>query len=479
MSNQTRIRALIGALAGLLAGAALVPAGAAAHGLVGRADLPIPEWLFGWAAAVVLVISFVGLAVLWPRPRLQDPAHRKLFTIPVWVEVPVGILCGLFGLFAFAVVVWAGLTGTETPTANLAPTVVYVAFWVGVPVLSFLFGDIFRPFNPWLALARGVAFVAGRVAPRGLPSPIPYPDWLGRWPAAIGIAAFVWVELIYRNGDQPRTLAILALAYFAVQLVGMSLFGIKAWSERADAFGVYFNLFAHMSALYRRGRDLCLRAPFAGVTQLPIVPGTVALILVVIGTTTFDGASEGPVWLAISPDIQQGLIDIGLSPAFSLELTFTLGLLLAIGIVSGLYWLGCAGMRTVERDVDVKHLAREFAHTLVPIAFAYVLAHYFSLLVYQGQALGFLISDPLGNESDYLGTRDWEINYEVINATAIWYVQVGALVVGHVAGLVLAHDKALALFKNVREATRSQYFMLAVMIAFTSLGLWLLSGANE
>ncbi len=115
----------------------------------------------------------------------------------------------------------------------------------------------------------------------------------------------------------------------------------------------------------------------------------------------------------------------------------------------------------------------------MPIALAYVVAHYFSLLAYQGQAVAYLASDPLGDGSDLLGTASASIDYSIIDANGIWYVQVGALVLGHVAGLVLAHDRALALYRNGRDATRSQYWMLAVMVGFTSLGLWLLSAGAQ
>ena len=123
-------------------------------------------------------------------------------------------------------------------------------------------------------------------------------------------------------------------------------------------------------------------------------------------------------------------------------------------------------------------LTHAFAHTLVPIGFAYVLAHYFSLLIWQGQAIGYLASDPLGDGANLFGTSSYQIDYNVISFAAIWYVQVAALVAGHVAGLALAHDRALAMYDNVEEAVRSQYWMLAVMVAFTSFGLWLLSAVG-
>jgi hypothetical protein len=467
---------MLAAVAGAIVAAALSPSAALAHGLVGRTDLPIPRWLFAWGAAVVLVVSFVALATLWPTPRLERAREKPRLRVPAAALEP---LCGLVGIAAFAVCIYAGFAGTQTPTANLLPTVIYVLFWVGLPFLSVLLGDVWAPFNPWRALARGVGWMAKRVGGGAMPEPLPYPERVGRWPAAAGIVAFAWVELVYANRDVPSTLAIMALAYAAVQLLGMSLYGVEPWTRRADAFSVYFNLLSRLSPLrWVRGR-LSTRAPLAGVVALTPVAGTVALLCAMIGTTSFDGFSQGPTWNSIAPHLQRGFIDIGLNQEHALEAAFTVGLAGVLLAVGGLYRLGVTGMRGVgRRRRDVNELARAFVHSLVPIAFAYVVAHYFSLLAYQGQAAAFLVSDPLGNGSDLFGTAGSTIDYNVISATGIWYVQVGALVLGHAAGLTLAHDRALTMWSDAREAMRSQYWMLGVMVCFTSLGLWLLSAAS-
>jgi len=452
-----------------------MPEPAAAHGLVGRADLPIPAWLFGWAAAAVLVISFVGLALLWPKPRLQHARRRRIARLGTWADV----LLGALGVAAFGVTVWAGLGGTQVPTANLAPTVVYVLFWVGLPFASMLFGDVFRLLSPWRALARAFAWVAGRAMRNGLPAPLPYPARLGRWPAAAGILAFAWVELVFTGKADPSTVAALALSYAAFQLVAMSVWGIEPWSRQGDAFGVCFGLFSRVSAFERRDGWLLARPPLSGLPGLDMTPGTLALLVVMIGSTTFDGLSQGPLWTDVAPSLQQWARDaLGVGFNAANELAYSAGLAACIALVAAIYSIGVAGMRTVADDVPHRHLASRFAHTLVPIALAYVVAHYVSLLAYQAQATAFLISDPLGDGSDWLGTADASIDYSVISATGIWYVQVGALVLGHVAALTLAHDRALSVFRSAAAATRSQYWMLIVMIGFTSLGLWLLSAAN-
>jgi hypothetical protein len=460
----------------VLAAALALPASAAAHGLVGKQDLPIPRWLFAWGAAIVLVISFVGLAVLWPKPRLEQPRERRVLALPVQFEA----VAGLIGFAIFAIVVYAGLAGVQTSTANLTPTVVYVLFWVGIPVLSLLFGDVFRPFNPWLAIGRGTGWLVKRLGAGA--DPIAYPQRLGRWPAAFGILAFAWVELAYTNRADPSTLSIMILAYAAVQIVGMSVYGTEAWSRNGDAFGVYFGLFARLSPLHWERGELRLRAPLGGAPFLDPVPGTVPLLGTMIGTTSFDGFSQGPLWTGtngLGIQLQHRFLDLGFNAEVALEIAFTIGLVGVVLIINGLYRLGIIGMRSVGEDHRATELGRRFVHSLIPIALAYVIAHYCSLLLYQGQAIGYLISDPLGHGSDIFGTADKTIDYGIISANGVWYVQVVALVTGHAAGLALAHDRALSTYRGARAATRSQYWMLVVMIGFTSLGLWLLSAANS
>jgi hypothetical protein len=451
-----------------------------AHGLVGRSDLPIPEWLFGWAAAMVLVASFVALAVLWPEPRLERPPWRPL---PgglgrVLASRPVEIVCGAIGVLLLFAVVYSGLRGTQSSTANFAPTFVYVIFWLALVPVSVLFGDVFRAFNPWRAIGRAVGWLAGKAARSDLPAPLRYRERVGHWPAVAGVFAFAVMELVVSDGDRPENLAIATLVYSALTFVAMALYGVESWVSRGEAFSVYFNLFSRLSPIETRDGVVGLRRPLSGLAGLKPGSGTVPLLAVMIGSVTFDGASEAPVWTNVSPDISSFLQDAGLSPENALELTFLIGLAGTCLLVYGFYRLGVMGARSVGGGFTTERLARAFVHSLVPIALAYVAAHYFSLLLFQGQAVGFLASDPLGDGSDLFGTADSQIDYTLIGANATWYWQVGFVVAGHVAGLTLAHDRALSLYDQAKLAVRSQYWMLAIMIGFTSLALWLLSQAN-
>jgi hypothetical protein len=286
------------------------------------------------------------------------------------------------------------------------------------------------------------------------------------------------VELVLVDRSHPATLAVLAVAYALMQLVGMAGFGVQRWSERGDGFAVAFNLFSRLSPLEYREGAVWRRPPLSGLTGSSARRGTVALLCAMIGATTFDGATNGPLWRAVAKPIVRDLERVGLGQTVALEVTYSVGLVACILLCAGLYRLGINGMASVSSEHSRRELAGSFVYSLVPIAFGYLLAHYFSLLVTQGQAISYLISDPMGTGANIFGTAGTRINAGLFSAAAIWYVQVAALVGGHVSGLALAHDRALVVYGDVDEATQSQRWMLVVMVTFTCLGLWLLSAVN-
>ncbi len=470
----------------VLAAGAVAPSYAEAHGLVGRGDLPLPDWLLAWGAALLLIGSFAALVLLWQEPKLEGDTWRPLGdrTSAIVTSPITQFLAGLFAVALLVVTIYSGLSGTEAPDRNFSITFVFVTFWLGLVVLSIVFGDVFRALNPWRAIARaasaGFALIAGQRAP----APLTYPERLGRWPAAIGLLGFLWFELVWGQsgfaaaGVSPNDVAIAALVYSAITFIGMALFGIEQWTRRGETFSAYFGMFASMSILEIRDGRLGRRRVLEGTTRWAVAPGSLAIVLIAIGGTSFDGAQEGALSEAIA-SLFETLTDAGLAPVEALRLTNTLFFAAAQLVVAGIFWAGIKGMRIVGTSKSARELGRLFAHAFIPIALAYLVAHYFSLLVFQEQAqFTYLLSDPLGDGSDIFGTAQGAIDYTVIGSTAVQWVQFGSIVVGHAIALALGHDRALATFGSSRDASWSQSWMLVVMLLFSTLGLYLLTQAN-
>ena len=438
----------------LLAGA--MPA--SAHGIGGRLDLPVPIWLFVYGAAVVVVASFVALGVLWKQPRLENGSRGRPLPLQGLFRSPVadGVLRALSVVF-FLVVLGAAAAGRDVASQNLAPYVVYIWFWVGLAFVHALLGNWWATISPWDSIAR---FLGIGERPRR-----PYPPAWGMWPSALVIFVFVWLELILPEGANPRVLAVAITLYTVITLGGMAVFGREAWGRHAEGFAVYFRLLS-MIAPFGRDDDgrAVVRAPLSGLPRLQPRPGLIALVMVVLGSTTFDGYTGTAFW-------RESTVDLG---PVALAVTGTVAMLATILLAAGAYALAMLATSAITQT-PWHPLATRFVHSLVPIAFAYVAAHYFSLMILEGQGGVAFLSDPFSLGWDLFGTAGGGIDYSVLTATAIWYVQVGAIVLGHVAGVVLAHDRALAAFPS-KIAVRTQYALLAVMVLFTVGGLVILSG---
>jgi hypothetical protein len=454
------------------------PSVASAHAFdIGREDAPISIWVAASAAAGVLVLSFIALSIAWRTTRFEHDPWRPLprAVSRVLINRPTEALCGAAGVGLLGVVVWSGLYGTQAPPENFSVTFVFITFWLGGVLASVLVGNVYRAFNPWRALARLGTAALNLVTARRLSPPLSYPKRLGRWPAAVGLVAFVWLELISGANGAGVTghhTAVATLIYTGYNLGGMALFGIEPWVSNAEVFSVYFGMFSELSAVEVRDARLGVRRPISGASGWAKVPGSVAVVVVTIGTTVFDGAHEQVLQHPIA-DVFQRFMRLGLTLAPATRIADTLFLGLTIAAVAGIFWAGVQGMRTVDGSPRLSVLGARFAHSLIPIGLAYLIAHYFSYFFYgeQGQ-FSYLISNPLGT-----GTTG-QIYLTALSTTLVWYVQVGALVTGHVTGLVLAHDKAIAVYGGIRRASLSQRWMLVVMVAFTCVGLYLVSRAN-
>ncbi|WP_146069209.1 hypothetical protein [Arthrobacter sp. ZGTC412] len=454
----------------------VTPMPAYAHGVQGRADTPIPIEAFFWVAAIVLVVSFIGLGFGWTRPQLATHGWRRApRQLESMVLAPVTVwTLRLVVLALFIIVFAAAASGSTLLGNNISPLVVFVVWWIGLVPLSAAFGNVWREINPAATIAHLVRIPTSR-------PDRPIPARCGVWPAAFVILAFAWFELVYPAPAEPRLIAVLIAVYTIATLAAMWRWGIDAWLETGEAFSVYTGLLALLSPVEVRGkgkyRQLGFRPPFTAATRMSNAPGVVALIAVLIATVTYDGLSTSPFWKRRDVAASERLIDIGLDDFQAGVLIGTFGLLASLVAFAIAYELfsTLSGRFADWRHTSLGRTARAFAHSLIPIAFAYFVAHYFTLFVFQSQDLVRLASDPFGQGWDLFGTANNRINFQLVSAETIWAVQVAAIVIGHVVALALAHDRALELGRTHREALKSQGPMLVLMVLLTVAGLWSLS----
>jgi hypothetical protein len=432
-----------------------------AHGAIGgRIDLPVPRWMFVFGAGTALIVSFAALSTLWKEPRFEHRRPRRaapsalqaVLTSPTleWV-VRIGSLL-------FFLVVASASARRVALRDTIGPIVVYAWFWIGLTFVHALVGNLWATISPFDTMGRLVGLDED-------PPSREYPASWGTWPAAVLLFLFVWNELVDPFGAYLGSLGIMIVAYTLVQIVGMQRYGRRSWIENAEAFAVYFGLIAAIAPLERdpEGR-VVMRPPLSGLAQVQHRPGLLAVVMVALGSTTFDGVSRMQWWTTWTAGIG----------GIAGPVVFTAGLLAVIGLVTVAYLLAMRAAAAVAGG-HWHALALRFVPSLIPIVLAYLIAHYFSFLALEGQIGLLRLSDPFGLGWDLFGTADWVLNLALLTPTAIWYVQVAAIVVGHVGGVIVAHDRAIALF-DPETAVRTQYALLAVMVAFTASGLLILSG---
>lgn len=424
-----------------------------AHGIGGRQDLPIPAFYAYAGAFAALFVSFLALGLLWPRSRFSgDTAGRPL---PAALErladgPALRRTLRALGLVITVFVVAHLLLGPDDPDRNPAPGAVYVLLWVGLVPASVLLGPVWRLLNP----LRTVHALACRARGRSPRQGHPLPARLGYWPAAVGLFAFTWLELASPEPAARASLLAFLASYAVAQLAAAAVYG-SAWFERGDAFEAYSALLGHLSPLGRRPDDgrLVLRSPLNSLDAVPMAPGLAATVCVLLGSTAYDGLSRSPAWIETLDTSTLGPTGAG-----------TLGLAATCLVVAGLY-ASCAGLAHLiaGRPTAACGPVTAFAHSLLPIAVGYLVAHYFSLFTLEAPrtiAIALGTDNPTGPRL-LLGTSG--------RAT----LQVGAIVLGHVLGVVAAHDRSVRLFPPAR-AIAAQVPLLALMVVYTTGGLAIL-----
>jgi hypothetical protein len=439
-----------------------------------RYDLPLPLWLYLLGAGAAVAASFALLALL--RTSSQSVGSRSLVwakgMLPAWLVWVLQVM----SVGMLVVITVAGFVGNQNPFKNITPVFVWVIWWVGMTFLAAFVVNPWRLVNPaavswcWLARLLRVQYAKQRYRQ--------YPAWLGVWPAGILFLVMAWLELVAPSRDAPRNIAIAVMAYVGLTWAGCYLFGSQVWLRKGDPFSVAFGILGRFAPLQIAGtgqRWCWLLQPYAvGLLARHSLPISMsAFTMLMLATVSVDGLLETPVWAAVV----EAAVGTGSADDASGEFLATVLLCMAPLVFGGVYVAVVSMMRLASGEPGhlLGDLAGRFVLSLVPIAIAYHLAHYLSFLLLAGQLAIPLISDPFGWGWDLFGTVLHRINIGIVNARFIWFLAVGAIVVGHVVATWLAHETALIVFRTSKAARRSQVPMLVLMVGYTVLSLWILS----
>jgi hypothetical protein len=468
-----------------------------------RYDLPLPLglWIIGAAGVIVLSFLIVAIAV---RANASVPAaaqpNRVRWHIDNAVTRPnIRVLAQLFAVAVLFLIVVAGIIGDQTPTRNLAPTAVWIAWWVGFSYLSALVGNVWSLVNPWAAIfVWSELILSKRRAPRR--SKINWPKSLGVWPAIALFIVFAWLELVWGGRSIPSQLAWLIVGFSVLTWTGMFIFGHRTWLTHADPFALAFGVLSKFGPIdirtehgtcgtsaadnasdrdgHHEGADARwswkLRPPGAGLLDTEnMTPSLSVFVVVMLSTVTFDGFMATSVWQRVESALYVALPVFGDSRVAIID---TVGLVVfCVGFIAVYRLFATLIAHASGNRMTPDAASGAFVLTLVPIAIAYLFAHYLGYFLIQGQLLIRLVSDPFGFGWNILGTAHFRPDIGIVGARFVWYTSLIAIVLGHVAAVSLAHIVALRRFNDPRFAIRSQIPMLVLMIAYTMLSLWIIA----
>lgn len=465
----------------LAACAAISPGAASAHSFGVVYTLPVPFWLYAWSAAATLVLSFVVVGLFVARGH--TPAKRaepRWHTLPTWLHRGLQAL----SVAALAMCMLTGWLGSPNPYGNFNMTFFWVIFVLGYAYLTALIGNLYALINPWRTLAAGITRVWRRYdRPR-----LPWPAWLGVWPALALYMGFICLELF--GGTRPATLANALGGYTLLNLLMVPIFGSRAWFRRGEFFAVFLRLIGRMAPVHWDSdapRRWHWQWPGAGLLRAtPAHWSMVVFILFMLASTAFDGLHEAKPWVQLfwTDLYHRVFIDwygnnplAAFGPMRALWQWWQAAWLLASPwLYLVLYLAGIAGVGALTGWREpLMATARRFATSLLPIVLVYHVTHYYTLIESQGVKILALASDPFGRGWDLFGTADW-FQYNIVpDVGVVWHMQVGLIVAGHVASVYVAHLQALAWLRERRLAAVSQLPMLVLMVGFTVAGLWILS----
>jgi hypothetical protein len=458
---------------------------ALAHSFGTIYNLPVPFWMYAYGASAALVVSFLIVAYFASVPRAAAEAAS-----PPAAGRIVGHLGGawlaalrLVAVFLLLLAIVTGLFGSRNLYTNINMTLFWIVFVLGCFYVAAMIGDLYQVANPWMALCRAVE----RLSPNAFRPRLRYPARLGYYPAFALYVAFIWIELF--GHTQPRSLAIVLIAYTVINFAGAALVGKERWFRYGEFFAVMFMLAGRIAPVEYAAADpsgrryaIRLRKPFVGLLREPAEHVSLLLfVLFMLSSTAFDGVHQTLPWVTIFwKDIYPVLAALIARP-YLFFVDFYYYWQWAMLILSPFFYLAiyvlfiwltkiAAGSR-----LSLRELALRFTLSLVPIAFVYNVTHYYTLLASQGVSIVRMVSDPFGFGWDLFGTTKLVSGPLILDAGGVWHTQVALILLGHIAGVYLAHMEALRTFVENRRALLSQLPMLILMVLFTTAGLWILS----
>lgn len=444
-----------------------------AHGIGGAKDLPISPSLAIAGAMAALVLSFVVLALAWRTPRYaatQAAAGGRRVPRPlarVVDSVAFLVVARVVGFAFFAYTAMVAVFGDDLLT-NPVFGIFYVWWWVGLIPAALLLGPVWRTVSPVRTINAGFARISGGDPDEGV---FTYPERLGYWPAALGLLAFVWMELVYPYSTELSPVRLWCALYLGAMVIGGALFG-NVFYARADPFEVFSTLVSKLSVWGRDGKgELVVRSPLANLSTVEPRPGLVAVGAVLFGSTAFDSFKDSSHWVMFIQGHES--LSSSSSATFWANFAALLAFCLAVGLLIALGTM----LTGVGPEQPRRRLPAAFAHSIIPIIVGYFVAHYLTYFLEVGQDTLIKASDPFANGSNWFGTANWSVSYWFSShPTLLADIKVGAVVLGHVVGVVAAHDRAISLLPQRHQVT-GQLSLLAVMVAFTAGGLYLLFSA--
>ncbi len=452
----------------------------------------------GDQAEGILTAAFAAVLLLAP-PMAAAVVTGKAVTAPLKA----------LSVALFVIVVATAFFGTSKPLENFAPTFVWIIWWVGLGYAVALIGNLWALINPWKIVYEWVENLLGPDDGTDAGADRYPADW-ELWPAVVLFLMFAWLENVYADSSIPLNLGLLVLAYSIVTWGGMLLFGKDRWLARGEAFTVLFGLFSRFSPSEVRVAhdafcgdcprdcspqdDGCVdchccfeRAVESGEGELNLRPYAVGLaspvrmttaagafVIIALASVTFDGLTATEIWTTVVTE-SYGAVT-GAFGASALSVINTAGLVLVPLLFLLVYLLVISAVRRLSRDGETDlDVAKTFVLALVPIALAYNLAHFISLLAIQGQNIIPLASDPLGAGWDLFGTLGYRIDTDIMGPRFVWFASVAAIVIGHIVSVYVAHVIAVRRTADRALALKGQYPMLALMVFYTATSLWIIA----